>query len=498
MAGLSGYRAKRASSRTEEPRCGDVAAVGGAGGIFVIHKHAASRLHYDLRLEQGGVLWSWAVTRGPSLDPAEKRLAVHVGDHPLDYAGFEGTIPEGEYGGGAVIVWDEGRWRPEGDPEGGMREGRLRFSLQGQKLRGFWHLVRMRARRGERRDNWLLIKDDDAAARRDGDVLEEEPKSVRSGRTIEEVAGKPTAAPEPRRAGKKSAPKAETEMPETVAGDPVTLTHPEKLLWPEAGISKRDLLDHYQRVWERLESFLVGRPLTLVRAPDGKKRFFQQHAWAGMPRNIRRIRDPADGAELLFVEDFDGLAALVQFGTVEIHGWGAKTDALVRPDQVVFDLDPDEGIDMKRLREGALEVRGRLEAAGFSAFVKTSGGKGFHVVAPLAGEAEWEAVESFASSVAQGMAADAPARFTASSAKAERIGRIYVDYLRNNPNATTVLVWSSRAKPEATISVPLTWEALEKGAGPADFALGNAALKNALKAKDPWADFRNAAKPLPA
>ena len=160
----------------------------------MVQKHAARRLHYDLRLEIGDALASWAVTRGPSLVPGDKRLAVHVEDHPLDYADFEGEIPKGQYGGGEVIVWDRGRWEPEGDPVRGLKKGRLDFTLEGAKLKGRWHLVRMGAKRGEKRENWLLIKGSDEAARSeaDPDILEEAPASVISGRTVEDIAaGKP-------------------------------------------------------------------------------------------------------------------------------------------------------------------------------------------------------------------------------------------------------------------------------------------------------------------
>ena len=156
----------------------------------MIQKHAARRLHYDLRLELDGVMKSWAVTRGPSLDPGEKRLAVHVEDHPVEYNTFEGTIPQGEYGGGTVMIWDRGQWTPEGDPHKGLAKGHLTFDLDGEKLHGRWHLVRLRARPKERRDNWLLIKSKDEAARgpRGKDILEEEPLSVATGRSIDEIA----------------------------------------------------------------------------------------------------------------------------------------------------------------------------------------------------------------------------------------------------------------------------------------------------------------------
>jgi bifunctional non-homologous end joining protein LigD len=202
---LESYRGKRDFDRTDEPAGSDRR---GRGDAFVVQKHAARSLHYDLRLEIGDALASWAVTRGPSLVPGEKRLAVQVEDHPLDYADFEGAIAEGEYGGGEVIVWDRGRWQPEGDPVRGLKEGQLDFTLEGEKLKGRWHLVRMAGRKGETRENWLLIKGKDAAARgeADPDILEERPESVISGRTVEDIAaGKPApkpASPRNRRAGR--------------------------------------------------------------------------------------------------------------------------------------------------------------------------------------------------------------------------------------------------------------------------------------------------------
>ena len=180
------YRRKRKFDVTSEPR-GRKAARG--GNHYVIQKHAATRLHYDLRLELDGVMKSWAVTRGPSLDPTEKRLAVQVEDHPIEYNSFEGTIPEGEYGGGTVMIWDRGRWFPEGDPHRGLAKGHLEFTLDGEKLHGRWHLIRMRSER-DRHENWLLIKGKDEASRseRNGDILQEEPLSVATGRSMDEIA----------------------------------------------------------------------------------------------------------------------------------------------------------------------------------------------------------------------------------------------------------------------------------------------------------------------
>ena len=184
---LEAYRAKRDFGRTPEPEGGALRA---AGDRFVVQKHAARRLHYDFRLELDGVLKSWAVARGPSLVPGEKRLAVHTEDHPLEYADFEGVIPAGAYGAGTVLLWDRGRWIPDGDPQAGYQAGRLGFRLEGDKLRGAWRLVRMRGKPHERQESWLLIKADDAAARPPDapDILAEMPLSVASGRSLEEIA----------------------------------------------------------------------------------------------------------------------------------------------------------------------------------------------------------------------------------------------------------------------------------------------------------------------
>jgi len=185
--GLEVYHRKRKFDLTPEPR-GRLGR--GKGNRYVIQKHAARRLHYDLRLELDGVMKSWAVTKGPSLVPGTKRLAVQVEDHPIDYNTFEGTIPKGEYGGGTVLVWDRGRWFPEGDPHQGLKKGRLAFRLEGEKLKGDWYLVRLRGKPNEKRKNWLLIKahDEWERASKDPDILQQSPRSVVSGRSIEEIA----------------------------------------------------------------------------------------------------------------------------------------------------------------------------------------------------------------------------------------------------------------------------------------------------------------------
>ncbi len=881
---LDTYRAKRDFSITAEPKGEKGAGKKRAGNstrekapqeghAYLIQKHAARRLHYDLRLEMDGVLKSWAVTRGPSLVPGEKRLAVHVEDHPLDYGSFEGTIPKGQYGGGTVMLWDTGSWIPKGDPRKGYRKGHLDFELRGEKLSGHWHLVRMPKRRGEKQESWLLIKAEDAVARTEDapDILEEAPDSVKTGRTLDEItegasahedrkgangAGKAartaaraaaqaaegaatgtakgTTTPQPAskapasrsRAGKagpdplpdfvepelatlvakapasagwiheikfdgyrlqaridhgaagkgrlrlltrsgldwterfgttladallalpatsalidgelvvetssgashfaalqedlsegrhdrfvfyafdllhldgrdltgekllarkealatlfngaggplrysehfevdgatmlrhacrlsleglvskraqstyrsgrgkdwvksKCAHRQEfviggfvdstatphaigslvlgvnedgklrhvgrvgtgfsrrvaTELyrdlsaiarerspfadkltaearrgvtfvkPECVAevefrgwtGDhnlrhaafrglredkpareivreeparasshtlhsssttlhspaigknAVKLTHPDRIYWPEDGITKQGLADYYGEVWRFMAPHIVARPLALLRCPDGisKACFFQKHSWRGMNKAIRVAKD-TDGEEMLFIDDRDGLMALVQAGALEIHPWGAPLDKLETPDTLIFDLDPANNLEWGDVVAGAREVRERLQADGLPSFVKTSGGKGLHVVVPLTPKAGWDEVKGYAKGIAATMAGDNPDRYIAVATKSKREGRIFVDYLRNGRGATAIAPYCTRARSGAGVAMPIAWEELDSLTGGSHYTLENAPTRLAHLDRDPWQDFRASAAPLPS
>jgi len=816
---LETYRKKRDFGATPEPKGGKASK---SGNSFVIQKHAARRLHYDFRLEMDGVLKSWAVTRGPSLDPAEKRLAVHVEDHPLDYGGFEGTIPKGQYGGGTVLLWDRGTWTPEGDAAKAYAKGHLEFTLNGEKLHGRWHLVRMQGKPGEKRENWLLIKDDDEFARPEGapDILDESPESVASGRDLDEIAaGKapgrpPEKAPAPARKpaarGKKAAmpdfvppmlatlvnaapsgarwlheikfdgyrvqvriekgkvalltrsgldwtdkfgksvvealeklpvenaildaelvvegdsgasdfsalqadlsagredrfrlyvfdllylhgrdlrglplvdrkemlaglvpegdgllrlsthfeddgdmvlrhacrlslegivsklaaspyrsgrgrswvkskcsarqefviggftpstasPKAVGSLvlgvhegdalrhvgrvgtgfsrevagelftrleamrvkespfagklsaeearhvvfvrPELVAEvefrawtadghlrhasfrglredkDPreilqespkpskpppaqrrtVRLSHPDRIYWPDAGVTKEGLADYYAEVWRHIAPYVTGRPLALLRCPTGigGQKFFQKHAWKGMNPKIGLISDPKDrsGEDLISISDLDGLIALVQSAALEIHPWGSTFADWEKPDMIVMDLDPGEGVAWSAVIAAAEEVRQRLEGAGLAAFVKTSGGKGLHVVSPLKPKADWRAAKAFTKAMAEAMARDTPDAYVSTITKSKRKGRILIDYLRNQRGATAVAPYSSRAREGAPVSAPLGWDELGPEIGPAHFTVINLPARLAALSRDPWDGFRAAARPLPA
>ncbi|MBY2918234.1 non-homologous end-joining DNA ligase [Rhizobium leguminosarum] len=286
----------------------------------------------------------------------------------------------------------------------------------------------------------------------------------------------------------------------TPASD-VSLTHPDRLYWPDEGVTKQALADYYAAVWPLMAPYVVNRPLALLRLPDGIKghqRFFQKHAWKGMNPHIEEIADPqdADGEKLLRIGDFNGLVALVQSAVLEIHPWGATADNWEGPDMVTMDLDPGEDVTWSAVIAAALELKSRLEARGLAAFVKTSGGKGLHVVTPLAPKAGWAEVKDFAHSLAESMSADAPDKYLATATKAKRGGHIYIDYLRNGRGNTAVAAYSTRARSGAPVSMPLDWSELNEVSGPAAFTLANVPQRLETRPKDPWGNFFDAAVPL--
>jgi len=855
MATLRTYWTKRDFGKTAEPR-GEPSRK--KGFRYVIQKHDATRLHYDLRLELDGVMMSWAVTRGPSLVPGDKRLAIHVEDHPIEYNKFEGTIPEDEYGGGTVMVWDRGTWSPDHDPHKGMQKGHLDFELQGEKLKGHWHLVRMRKRPSERQEPWLLIKatDDAARTKSDHDILEEMPNSVVTGRSLDQIAGdkrkvwhsnrpakenaaklvkavaqrtsKPRSrAPHraaPKRGGKKSAktrskrpgrlpefiepclatlserapggsgwvheikfdgyriqarvadgevtlktrtgldwtskfptvaeacaalsdhdiildgeiasvgeagvsdfsalqddlkngrrdrmiyyvfdllhfdgqdltpvamlerkralakllstlPKngvlqmsdhfeedgavmleharklnlegivskradapyrsgrggdwlkikctsnqefvvvgyepsdkrtrlirslllgyydkgvlryagrigtgwgqkqerdlerrlkaisraktpleripeeerlravkwvepqlvvevdfrgwtggqlvrqgslkgvredkpakevvrevaqmpgkskkaaqrhspaigeAKTRKTQAVAVAGVALSHPDRVYWKDAHVTKQMLAEYYTQVWDWMRPHVTDRVLALVRCPDGASGqcFFQKHASAGITADHLKLV-PDDGDKSIALDGVDGLVALAQAGVLEVHVRGSTIDHLEEADRLVFDLDPGPGVTWKEIIEAARDVRKRLNDLKLESFVKTTGGKGLHVVLPIK-STPWAEAKDFCRRLAEQMAADQPERFIAVARIAARKNKIFIDYLRNSREATAIAPYSTRARPGATVSVPLTWEELGAQAEPNAFTVQNLSKRLARLRRDPW------------
>ncbi|MGZ8309542.1 MAG: DNA ligase D, partial [Rhodoplanes sp.] len=870
------YRRKRKFDLTPEPR-GERGRV--KGDSFVVQKHAARRLHYDFRLELDGVSKSWAVTKGPSLVPGEKRLAVHTEDHPLDYGGFEGTIPKGQYGGGTVMLWDRGRWIPEGDPHAAYKKGHLTFTLEGEKLKGRWHLVRMRSRKGDKHENWLLIKGEDAEARKsvDPDILDQDTLSVATRRSLEEIAqGKapkvrskvkaaavwnsvarsdpaspppdppprPTAVAPAARVARSARAKrqrqdmgarkaaASAALPDFVppelaelaasppegpnfiheikfdgyrmqarldrgtvilktrngldwtarfrpvaaavaglsaatalidgeivvedengvadfsalqaalkegrtgafiyyvfdllhldgrdlAGEPLTerkarlaallatgrgnsvlrmsehlsergtvvfehacrmglegivskridapyrsgrtrdwlkskcsarqefvvggftlatgsrraigalavgafeggklryagrigtgytqeiaedlwkrldplrierspfaslpaderrrnvvwvrpelvieadlrgwtggglvrhavfkgvredkapaevvretpavtataaagrrakdppagaakprqgraipatanptglnirFTNPERVYWPDIGLTKQALADYYRAIWEWIAPHVVRRPLALLRCPNGvgSQCFMQKHAHATFDRRrILALND--DGEEIIAIKNLEGLLALVQAGVLEVHVWGSTIDHIDRCDRIVFDLDPGPGVAWTEVIAGAREVRDRLAALGLVSFVKTSGGKGLHIVVPFDG-ADWTATKGFTKQIALAMSRDAPTKYLAKMTKSARQGRIFIDYLRNGRGATAIAAYSPRARPGAAVATPIDWSELNEKLTPDRYTVLNLQNRLSRLRADPWAEMGN-------
>jgi len=807
---LSEYNRRRDFAKTAEPK----GAKGPATGShrFVVQKHAATRLHWDFRLEVDGVLKSWAVTKGPSADPEDKRLAVRTEDHPLAYAEFEGRIPRGEYGGGTVMLWDEGTWAPiAGKSAKDLEEGHLHFTLNGRRMKGEWLLVRMKGKPGERRENWLLRKVSDDEVESGDTLIEENLTSVLTGRTMAEIeadrlgtqslegkkgasfrkameaaaqhnaartvtpkrkaSAKPPKFRKPQLAtlvdtvptgnqwlheikfdgyralvsaagenvrvftrnghdwsdkfaplieaiaalglppslidgeiiardakgnpdfsslqsvlkrghgsqgeddalefhafdlleldGENLAPMPQIERKERLeallseAGRPVfvadhvigageklyeamckagqegiiakrvdapysgrrtrnwvkikctrrqefvvvgwsaskakarpfaslllaqhegkalvyrgkvgtgfdadtldevmralnplerktapvevdkadargahwvtpklvaeiafaeithegrvrhasflglradkpaskvvretahaapeteaavTITHPERVVFPESGQTKGDLAAYYEAIAPLMLPFAAGRPVSLVRCPQGraKKCFFQKHDSGSFGNDVNHvaIREKDGGSEdYLYVDSTDGLLACVQMGTIEFHGWGAKADDVEQPDRMIFDLDPDEGLDFAECRKAAQAIRDQLSDLGLVSFAMLSGGKGVHVVVPLDRGHSWDAHKDFARRFAEAMSMTEPDRYVATMSKAKRKGRIFIDWLRNQRGATAVMPYSARARAGAPVAVPITWDELEKAPDAHPFSIGDA------------------------
>lgn len=464
---LRRYHKKRAFERTPEPRGAAKRALRSSKPSFVVQLHRASHLHYDFRLEIGGVLASWAVPKGPSLDPRDKRLAMHVEDHPLEYASFEGVIPEGNYGAGEVIVWDRGTYEmlEDVDAAKAVAKGSLKFKMHGRKLKGAFALVKMHPKNGDDRA-WLLIKERDEYVDARWSAAAH-PESVVSGKTLRDVANARKAKQwlSNRSNGKGRTKKRLAQVAEPPSD--VTITHPEKVLWPADKLTKAQLAAYYRAVAPWLVPHLEHRPLTVERFPDGigKGGFFEKNAPRGIPEWVRTeaVRG-ADGRTTRYIvcDDERTLQYLANIASLTLHVWTSRIESLDRPDFVFFDLDPSDGCTLKTLAEVALGVRSTLEDISLRPVVKTSGGSGLHVIVPLEPEYDYATVQRFGELIAQAVAqlcGDAVS--LERSLKKRTRGSVYFDNVQIGKGKTMVAAFSPRARDGAPISMPLRWEEVE-------------------------------------
>jgi bifunctional non-homologous end joining protein LigD len=473
---LERYRAKRDFSVTSEPS-GATTPPAADGWRFVVQRHRARRLHYDLRLEAAGVLVSWAVPKGPTLDADVRRMAVHVEDHPLDYFDFEGVIPEGEYGGGDVIVWDWGTWSlaDADDPLAAIEAGNLHFDLQGEKLRGRFVLVRRDKPDG--RDEWLLLhKHDDHAVK--GWDAEDHPRSVKTGRTNDEVKAAPAATwsshalwvgPTADELEALDSLKREGEW--RFGERTLKLTNLDKVLFPHRGsapaLTKRDLIRHYAQVAPVMLAYTAGRPVNLNRYPGGidKPGFWHKAAPDHAPGWLTRWRnDDADEDETreYFVLDSPAaLAWVANYGAIELHPWTSTAAHPRQPTWAMIDIDPgtkatfDDALVLARLYRTALE---HMQVQGCP---KVTGKRGIQIWVPVADGYTFEDTRTWVEMVSRAVGATVPEMVSWEWDVSRRSGLTRLDYTQNAINKTLVAPFSVRPATGAPVSVPITWDELE-------------------------------------
>jgi bifunctional non-homologous end joining protein LigD len=523
---LREYRAKRDFSVTAEPAGTDPPAEGGPDRRFVVQKHRARRLHYDLRLEVDGVLVSWAVPKGPPMDPDVRALAVHVEDHPLAYFDFEGIIAAGEYGAGDVIVWDWGSWVPADtqDPGAAIEAGELHFDLFGQKLAGRFALVRRAARdRGERQ--WLLVHKRDEHAR-SGWTAEDEPRSVKTGRTNEEVAAAPHARWHSERPAEVAAeplpghawsPPSEEELTALaqlgdkgtweVGGRRLAVTNLDKVLFParrdSPAVTKRDLLRYYARVGPYLLPYLADRPVNLHRYPDGADRpgFWQKELPGYAPDWIRRWRnveaDPGETECYAVLDSVPALAWMANYAAIELHPWTSKLPDVHQPSWALIDVDPGSQTSWPEVLRLTELYRVALEHLELAAIPKVTGRRGIQVWVPIAPGYTFTDTRDWVEKVSRAVGRTLPELVSWEWQKDRRGGLARLDYTQNALNKTLVAPFSPRPAPGAPVSIPLRWDELGDPELRPDRWTVRTALDRLAAAGDPLAPLIGRPQTLP-
>jgi bifunctional non-homologous end joining protein LigD len=516
---LAAYRGKRDFSRTPEPAGG--APEGVEGARFVVQRHRASRLHYDLRFEIDGVLVSWAVPKGPTLDPAARRLAVHVEDHPVEYLHFEGVIPSGEYGGGDVIVWDTGTWEPvhTDDPAAAVAAGELHAEVHGDKLRGRLVLVR----RGDGADSgdWMLLhKRDEHAV--DGWDPESHPRSVLTGRTNEQVKQ------DPDRLWLSDAPASQAEVslvlqPDEdldaaidalgelgpggtweVHGRPLKVTNLDKVLFPgDPPVTKRELLAYAARIAPVALPYLEGRPLNLHRYPNGAatKGFWQKQRPDHAPDWIGAWDNPeADEGETATYVVADEPAVLVwaaQLGALEWHPWTSRAEAVHEPTYALVDLDPGEDTTWEDLLVLARLHRTALEHLSVTARAKVTGRRGIQVWIPVVGGYSFDETRGWVETLSRTVGKVVPELISWKWEVRARGGLARLDYTQNAINKTLVAPYSPRPAAGAPVSVPIAWDELDDPGLRPDRWTIRTVLDRLATRGDPFRALLGAAQQLP-
>ncbi|GAA1771067.1 DNA polymerase ligase N-terminal domain-containing protein [Luedemannella helvata] len=482
---LAPYRRKRDFTRTPEPAGGRVAVAEQGARRFVVQRHRARRLHYDFRLEIDGVLVSWAVPKGPTIDADVRRAAFHVEDHPLEYIDFEGVIPAGEYGGGDVIVWDAGTWdSPKtDDPGAAVRAGELHLDMYGEKLRGRFVLVRTRS------DEWLLLHKHDEHAVSGWDA-EAHPTSVLTGRTNDEVKADPDRmwrSDLPASSASVALKPAVADGPDPdelaaldgfnragtwhVFGRDLRVTNLDKVLFPardgEEPVTKRDLLRYAASIAPALLPYLGRRALNMHRYPDGAQRkgFWHKelpdHAPDWLPRWDNPEADAGETCTYLVVDEPAALIWAANFGALEWHAWTSRVDHPRQPTYALVDLDPGSATGWDDLLVLARLHRTAFEHLGVSARAKVTGRRGIQIWVPIAPGASFEETRAWVEGLSRSVGAVVPELVSWKWQKDERGGLARLDYTQNAINKTLVAPYSPRPAPGAPVSAPIDWSELD-------------------------------------
>ena len=449
---LNKYNSKRDFTKTKEP----VGKISKQSKLrFAVQHHIARKDHYDFRLEFDGILLSFAIPKGPSYNPSDKRLAVHVENHPVSYLKFEGTIPKGEYGAGTVMLWDIGTYTEIESFKKTYSKGYLKFKLNGKRLKGAWMLTAFQ------NNNWLLIKEKDNIKLYND--INEYTTSIKTSRTMDEIKNN-------KRKKKKI--------------NEIKITNPDKVMYKNSQITKKEIINYYQKVANKMLPYIENRLLSVVRAPNGTngEKFFKKH----FQENPFLLKTKKNNELYYYITDELGLISEAQMNSIEFHVGGSTINDKNHPNIMVFDLDPDKGLSIKKVRDGVKDLKQILDSLKLKSYLKTSGGKGYHIVVPLKTSVTWQKFERIALDIATLMEKKYPNKYTTNIRKENRKGKIFIDYLRNTKGSTSVAPYSLRARDKATVSIPIKWSELDK-IKPDDITI-NDALKR-LKRKDPWKDF---------